>query len=111
LEAVGTPVQIELENYDALASDPNGDGANFNDDTDDIPAGGMGTYFDKSPGGSDAGNPVRMNSDVDLEAGATGAVLAGVQGAEYLIYTINVVTAGTYHMGVNLVFLYQQVRY
>jgi len=28
-EAIGVPVQIELENYDALASDPNGDGANF----------------------------------------------------------------------------------
>ncbi|MFK7936448.1 MAG: T9SS type A sorting domain-containing protein [Saprospiraceae bacterium] len=100
-ETVGTPVKIEMEHYDALAADPNGDGANFNDDTDDIPVGVMGTYFDKSAGGSEQGNPIRTGSDVDIEAGATGAVIAGAQGQEYTIYTVNVVTAGTYHMGVN----------
>lgn len=100
---VGTSVQIEFENYDALASDVNGDGANYglqpSDLPADLPAGG--TYFDKSPGGSDSGNPIRFGSDVDIEAGATGAVLAGNQGQEFTLYTVNVVQAGTYHMGVN----------
>ena len=100
-ETVGAPVIIELENYDALSSDPNGDGANFNDSNDDIPAGGMGTYYDDSPGGSENGNFLRPNSDVDIEEGGTGAVLGDVRSGEYTIYTINVVTAGTYHMGVN----------
>ena len=100
-ETVGEPVKIELEYYDALSSDPNGDGANFNDNTDDIPPGVMGTYNDKSFGGSTDGNPIRVDSDVDIEAGATGAVIAGTQGQEYTIYTVNVVNPGTYHMGVN----------
>lgn len=100
-ETVGVPVQIELENYDALASDPNGDGANFNDNVDDIPPGGMGTYYDNSPGGSENGNSVRATSDVDIEEGGTGAVLTDVRPGEYTIYTIDVLTAGTYHMGVN----------
>lgn len=95
------PVKIELENYDALSSDPNGDGANFNNNTDDIPAGGMGTYNDKSPGGVSGGNSVRTNSDVDIEAGGSGNVITAVQGQEYTVYTINVVTAGTYSFGVN----------
>jgi hypothetical protein len=98
---LGVPVQIELENYDALSSDPNGDGANFSDNTDDIPAGVMGTYNDKSAGGVAGGNSVRTNSDVDIEAGGSGNVTTAVQGQEYTIYTINVVTAGTYSFGVN----------
>jgi len=97
----GVPVQIELENYDALSSDPNGDGANFNNNIDDIPAGGMGTYNDKSAGGVAGGNSVRTNSDVDIEAGGSGNVITAVQGQEYTVYTINVVTAGTYSLGVN----------
>lgn len=97
----GVPVQIELENYDALSSDPNGDGANFSDDTDDIPAGGMGTYNDRSSGGFSGGNSVRTNSDVDIEAAGSGNVVTSVQGNEYTVYTINVVTAGTYSFGVN----------
>ncbi|MFK7932069.1 MAG: hypothetical protein AB8G22_01085, partial [Saprospiraceae bacterium] len=97
----GVPVQIEFENYDALSADPNGDGANFSDDTDDIPAGGMGTYNDRSAGGASGGNSVRTASDVDIKAGGTGDVVTGVQPNEYTVYTINVVTAGTYSLGVN----------
>ena len=100
-ESIGAPVKIELEFYDALSSDPNGDGANFSNNDDDIPVGVMGTYNDKSEGGSDTGNPIRVSSDVDIEEGATGAVIAGNQGQEYTIYTVNVVQAGIYHMGVN----------
>lgn len=98
-ETVGTPVKIELENFDALTDAPNGDGANYGGATSPLTAGG--TYWDKSPGGSDAGNPIRTGGDVDLEAGATGAVVAGAQGQEFTVYTVNVVNAGTYHMGVN----------
>jgi hypothetical protein len=100
-ETVGTPVKIELENFDALASDPNGDGANYVDAVTDLPAGG--TYRDRSPGGSSEGNPIRTSSDVDLEAAATGAVLATPQGQEFTVYTVNVVNPGTYHMGVNYI--------
>lgn len=99
--ALGVPVVIELENYDALSSAPNGDGANFNDNTDDIPAGVMGTYNDRSSGGVSGGNSVRTTSDVDIEAGGSGNVITAVQGNEYTVYTINVVTAGTYSLGVN----------
>jgi hypothetical protein len=98
-ETLGAPVKIELENYDALAGDPNGDGANYGGATSPLVAGG--TYWDKSPGGSADGNPIRTGSDVDIEAGATGAVIAGAQGQEFTVYTVNIVTAGTYHMGVN----------
>ena len=98
-ETVGAPVKIELEFYDALAADPNGDGANFGGAAS--PIGPEGTYWDKSPGGSDTGNPIRTSSDVDIEAGATGAVVAGTQGQEFTVYTVNIVNAGTYHMGVN----------
>jgi len=98
-ETVGTPVKVELENFDALADAPNGDGANYGGATSPLVAGG--TYWDKSPGGSDAGNPIRTGGDVDLEADATGAVVAGAQGQEFTVYTVNVVTPGTYHMGVN----------
>lgn len=98
---VGVPVKIELENYDALSSDPNGDGANFSDNTDDIPAGGVGTYNDRTAGGFSGGNSLRPNSDVDIEAAGSGHVITSVQGQEYTVYTINVVTAGVYHMGVN----------
>ena len=100
-ETVGTPVQIEFENYDALIDDANGDGANFNDATDDIPVGELGTYYDDSPGGASAGNPVRTTSDVDIKAAGSGAVVSDVKPDEYTVYTVNVVTAGTYHMGVN----------
>lgn len=98
-ETIGAPVKIELENYDALAGDPNGDGANYGAAASPLTAGA--TYWDKSPGGSDTGNPIRTSSDVDLEAGATGAVVAGAQGQEFTVYTVNVVNAGMYHMGVN----------
>ena len=98
-ETVGAPVQIELENFDALAGDPNGDGANYGAAAAPLTAGA--TYWDKSPGGSDMGNPIRTGSDVDIEAGATGAVIAGTQGQEFTVYTVNIVTAGIYHMGVN----------
>ncbi len=98
-ETVGAPVTIELEFYDALAADPGGDGANFGGAAS--PIGPGGTYWDKSPGGADAGNPIRTGSDVDIEAGATGAVIAGTQGQEFTVYTVNVVNAGTYHMGVS----------
>ena len=98
-EAVGATVQIELEFYDALASDPNGDGANYGATASPLTAGS--TYFDKSEGGSTDGNPIRTGSDVDIEAGATGAVIAGTQGQEFTVYTVNVVNAGTYHMGIN----------
>lgn len=98
-ESLGIPVKIELESYDALAAEPNGDGANYGGATSPLTAGG--TYWDKSPGGSDTGNPIRTGSDVDIEAGATGAVVAGTQGQEFTVYTVNIVNAGTYHMGVN----------
>jgi len=98
-ETLGVPVKIELENYDALASEPNGDGANYGAAASPLTAGA--TYWDKSSGGSDAGNPIRTSSDVDIEAGATGAVVAQAQGQEFTVYTVNVVNAGTYHMGVN----------
>jgi hypothetical protein len=98
-ETIGVPVKIELENYDALASDPSGDGANYGAAASPLTAGA--TYWDKSPGGSDSGNPIRFSSDVDIEAGATGAVIAGAQGQEFTVYTVNIVNAGTYHMGVS----------
>jgi len=98
-ESVGSPVKIELENFDALAGDPNGDGANYGAAAAPLTAGA--TYWDKSPGGSDAGNPIRTGSDVDIEAGATGAVIALAQGQEFTVYTVNVATTGIYHMGVS----------
>ena len=100
-ETPGVPVQIEMENYDALIADPNGDGANYNDPTDDIPGGELGTYYDDSPGGTTGGNTARMTSDVDIKAGGTGNVVTDVKPNEYTIYTVNVVTAGTYHFGLN----------
>ena len=97
-----TPVVIELENYDALIGDASGDGANFNDNTDDIPSGVAGTYNDRTAGGSTSGTQtVRASSDVDIKAGGSGNVLTDVLPNEYTIYTVNIVTAGTYHMGVN----------
>ena len=98
-ETVGVPVTIEFEFFDALASAPNGDGANYGAAAAPLVAGG--TYWDKSPGSETGGNPIRQGSDVDLEAGATGAVVAFTQGQEFTVYTVNVVNAGTYHMGVN----------
>ncbi|WP_396602434.1 MopE-related protein [Algibacter sp. R77976] len=99
----GTPVLIELENYDELIGEPSGDdGANFNDNTDNIPTGVLGTYNDRTAGGSTSGTQtVRTSSDADIKAGGSGNVLTDVLPNEYTIYTINVVTAGTYHMGVN----------
>jgi hypothetical protein len=98
---VGVADTIQFENYDALDTDPNGDGANYNDPVDSISGTAMGTYYDNTAGGHSGGNTARATSDVDIKAGGSGDVVTDVKPNEYTIYTVNVVNAGTYYLGMN----------
>lgn len=97
---VGVPVKIEFENYDALSSSPSGDGASFSGSTDWSTLPSDGTYWDSS---IDAyiNQSFRFNSSFDIADAGTGRVWENTAPSESGVYTVNVVTPGTYHMNVN----------
>lgn len=98
---VGAVTTIEFEHYDALSGNASGPGANFSNNSATMPTTGGGTYNDKQT--TAPTNALRTGSFVqDANVGtSTGTVIEGVQGQEYTVYTVNVVTAGTYHLNVN----------
>ena len=108
---VGSVSKVELENFDSLSGFP--DGFNIGGNMSEI---AFGTYYDKSTvaGGAAVGNDsgdgvagtYRPEGDVDIteftyEDTSTGYFINGNQGGEYTLQTINVVTAGTYHLNLN----------
>ncbi|PQJ72627.1 T9SS type A sorting domain-containing protein [Polaribacter butkevichii] len=108
--AVGVSDKIQLEDFDGLQGFPDGFniGANFSADA-------FGTYYDKSAGGNgvpgnnaggDVAGTYRPTGEVDIvdiayDDGTSGYVITGVQGGEYQLITIEVVTSGTYHLNLN----------
>ncbi|PQJ76603.1 T9SS type A sorting domain-containing protein [Polaribacter glomeratus] len=107
---VGSVTRMELENFDSLPGFPDSFniGANMSSEA-------FGTYWDKSvaagavPGnnsGNDVAGTYRPAGDVDVaeityEDTSTGYVITGNQGGEYTLQTVEVVTAGTYHLNLN----------
>lgn len=108
--AVGTADKLELENFDSIGTFADGFNIGGN-----MSASAFGTYWDKSTAagggvGNNAGNDeagtYRPAGEVDIagvtyEDGTTGHVLTGNQGGEYTLQTIEVVTAGTYHLNLH----------
>lgn len=108
---VGSVDKIELENFDSIGTFTDGfnTGENFSTTS-------FGTYWDKSTvaGGAAVGNDsgdgvqgsYRPDGDVDIaeityEDTSIGYVITGNQGGEYTLQTVEVVTAGTYHLNLN----------
>lgn len=103
----GSATTIEFENYDALSSEPTGSGANNPSDVFPAdPVSSTGTYYDSNSASSK--NPeVRTGSTVSfftdpaalIDEGTdpvTITMVNGQAGGEWLLYTIDVKTAGAY---------------
>lgn len=111
-ETVGVGVKLQLENFDSVAS--NVDGAPIYA-AGTAPTGEVkplnnpgGTYYDAASGNSgNGGSPTyRTGSDVDISDitypdSSVGRVLSDNQGQETLMFTVNVVTSGSYTAKIN----------
>ena len=111
-ETVGAGVKLQLENFDGVAGNVDG-AAIYTAGT--APTGEVkpfnnpgGTYYDGTQGNiGNGGNPTyRINSDVDISDityadTSTGHVLSDNQGQETLMFTVNVVTSGSYTATIN----------
>lgn len=95
--SVGSTARLEFENYDRTASSV--DGVNVTHTSHSTPP-GTGTYYDKSAG--NLGTSTLRGGDVDItdledeSFNIIGQVVSGVQGQEYQLHTVNVVTSGKY---------------
>ncbi|ACL17144.1 Carbohydrate binding family 6 [Methanosphaerula palustris E1-9c] len=79
-KAYNLPARVEAEDYDN-----GGEGVAYHDST-----------------AQNLGNAYRLTEGVDVEAGATGYNVGYITDGEYLKYTVNVATAGTYTANFNV---------